>query len=147
MRKITKILSFIGCILNFVINICLSIYLFTLNDETGYLIGALLILLSISSIIELIFIIKSINDKEKKIIIGILGIFLGFLIAGILYLIYDFKTNDVHTPKTEKENITLLNKEDDPKLEKLLNLRSLYSEGIISKEEYEEKKSKLLNNA
>lgn len=121
--------------------------MFTLNDESGYLIGALLILLSISSIIELIFIIKSINDKEKKIIIGILGIFLGFLIAGILYLIYDFKTNDVHTPKTEKENITLLNKEDDPKLEKLLNLRSLYSEGIISKEEYEEKKSKLLNNA
>ncbi len=147
MRKITKILSFVGCILNFVINICLSIYMFTLNDESGYLIGALLILLSISSIIELIFIIKSINDKEKKIIIGILGIFLGFLIAGILYLIYDFKTNDVHTPKTEKENITLLNKEDDPKLEKLLNLRSLYSEGIISKEEYEEKKSKLLNNA
>ena len=119
--------------------------MFSLKDDIGYTFGVLFFLCSLLSILTLILLIKSITENKSKITIGILGILFGFIVGGISYFIYMSKSNYVFNSKNSKKEIKELNSVDSTNLEKLIKLRSLYDEGIISKEEYEEKRTKIMN--
>ena len=141
MKKLIIVACYLGCIVNFL----LSIYMFSLKDNIGYTFGVLFFLCSLLSILTLILLIKSITENKNKITIGILGILFGFIVGGISYFIYMSKSNYVFNSRNSKKEINELNSVDSTNLEKLIKLRSLYDEGIISKEEYEEKRTKIMN--
>lgn len=145
MKKLNIVACYLGCIVNFLLSISLSIYMFSLKDNIGYTFGVLFFLCSLLSILTLILLIKSITENKNKITIGILGILFGFIVGGISYFIYMSKTNYVFNSRHSKKEIKELNSVDSTNLEKLIKLRSLYDEGIISKEEYEEKRTKIMN--
>ena len=145
MKKLNIVACYLGCIVNFLLSISLSIYMFSLTDDIGYTFGVLFFLCSLLSILTLILLIKSITENKNKITIGILGILFGFIVGGISYFIYMSKTNYVFNSRHSKKEIKELNSVDSTNLEKLIKLRSLYDEGIISKEEYEEKRTKIMN--
>ena len=145
MKKLIILACYLGCIVNFLLSISLSIYMFSLKDDIGYTFGVLFFLCSLLSILTLILLIKSITENKNKITIGILGILFGFIVGGISYFIYMSKTNYVFNSRHSKKEIKELNSVDSTNLEKLIKLRSLYDEGIISKEEYEEKRTKIMN--
>ena len=145
MKKLIIVACYLGCIVNFLLSISLSIYMFSLKDNIGYTFGVLFFLCSLLSILALILLIKSIAENKSKITIGILGILFGFIVGGISYFIYMSKTNYVYNSRNNKKEIKELNSVDSTNLEKLIKLRSLYDEGIISKEEYEEKRTKIMN--
>lgn len=145
MKKLNIVACYLGCIVNFLLSISLSIYMFSLKDDIGYTFGVLFFLCSLLSILTLILLIKSITENKNKITIGILGILFGFIVGGISYFIYMSKTNYVFNSRHSKKEIKELNSVDSTNLEKLIKLRSLYDEGIISKEEYEEKRTKIMN--
>ena len=145
MKKLNIVACYLGCIVNFLLSISLSIYMFSLKDDVGYTFGVLFFLCSLLSILTLILLIKSITENKNKITIGILGILFGFIVGGISYFIYMSKTNYVFNLRHSKKEIKELNSVDSTNLEKLIKLRSLYDEGIISKEEYEEKRTKIMN--
>lgn len=145
MKKLNIVACYLGCIVNFLLSISLSIYMFSLKDDVGYTFGVLFFLCSLLSILTLILLIKSITENKNKITIGILGILFGFIVGGISYFIYMSKTNYVFNSRHSKKEIKELNSVDSTNLEKLIKLRSLYDEGIISKEEYEEKRTKIMN--
>ena len=145
MKKLNIVACYLGCIVNFLLSISLSIYMFSLKDDIGYTFGVLFFLYSLLSILTLILLIKSITENKNKITIGILGILFGFIVGGISYFIYMSKTNYVFNSRHSKKEIKELNSVDSTNLEKLIKLRSLYDEGIISKEEYEEKRTKIMN--
>ena len=141
MKKLNIVACYLGCIVNFLLSISLSIYMFSLKDNISYTFGVLFFLCSLLSILTLILLIKSITKNKNKITIGILGILFGFIVGGISYFIYMSKSNYVSNSRNSKKEIKELNSVDSTHLEKLIKLRSLYDEGIISKEEYEEKKN------
>ena len=145
MKKLNIVACYLGCIVNFLLSISLSIYMFSLKDNIGYTFGVLFFLCSLLSILTLILLIKSITENKNKITIGILGILFGFIVGGISYFIYMSITNYVFNSRNSKKEIKELNSVDSTNLEKLIKLRSLYDEGIISKEEYEEKRTKIMN--
>ena len=145
MKKLNIVACYLGCIVNFLLSISLSIYMFSLKDDISYTFGVLFFLCSLLSILTLILLIKSITENKNKITIGILGILFGFIVGGISYFIYMSKTNYVFNSRHSKKEIKELNSVDSTNLEKLIKLRSLYDEGIISKEEYEEKRTKIMN--
>ena len=145
MYKLYIAACYLGCIVNFLLSISLSIYMFSLKDNIGYTFGVLFFLCSLLSILTLILLIKSITENKNKITIGILGILFGFIVGGISYFIYMSKSNYVFNSRNSKKEIKELNSLDSTNLEKLIKLRSLYDEGIISKEEYEEKRTKIMN--
>ena len=145
MKKLNIVACYLGCIVNFLLSISLSIYMFSLKDDVGYTFGVLFFLCSLLSILTLILLIKSITENKNKITIGILGILFGFIVGGISYFIYMSKINYVYNSRNSKKEIKELNSVDSTNLEKLIKLRSLYDEGIISKEEYEEKRTKIMN--
>lgn len=145
MKKLIIVACYLGCIVNFLLSISLSIYMFSLKDNIGYTFGVLFFLCSLLSILTLILLIKSITENKNKITIGILGILFGFIVGGISYFIYMSKSNYVFNSKNCKKEIKELNSVDSTNLEKLIKLRNLYDEGIISKEEYEEKRTKIMN--
>lgn len=145
MKKLIIVACYLGCIVNFLLSISLSIYMFSLKDDIGYTFGVLFFLCSLLSILTLILLIKSITENKNKITIGILGILFGFIVGGISYFIYMSKNNYVFNSRNSKKEIKELNSVDSTNLEKLIKLRSLYDEGIISKEEYEEKRTKIMN--
>ena len=145
MKKLNIVACYLGCIVNFLLSISLSIYMFSLKDNISYTFGVLFFLCSLLSILTLILLIKSITENKNKITIGILGILFGFIVGGISYFIYMSKTNYVFNSRHSKKEIKELNSVDSTNLEKLIKLRSLYDEGIISKEEYEEKRTKIMN--
>ena len=145
MKKLNIVACYLGCIVNFLLSISLSIYMFSLKDNIGYTFGVLFFLCSLLSILTLILLIKSITENKNKITIGILGILFGFIVGGISYFIYMSKTNYVFNSRNSYKEIKELNSVDSTNLEKLIKLRSLYDEGIISKEEYEEKRTKIMN--
>ena len=145
MKKLNIVACYLGCIVNFLLSISLSIYMFSLKDNIGYTFGVLFFLCSLLSILTLILLIKSITENKNKITIGILGILFGFIVGGISYFIYMSKSNYVFNSRHSKKEIKELNSVDSTNLEKLIKLRSLYDEGIISKEEYEEKRTKIMN--
>ena len=145
MKKLNIVACYLGCFVNFLLSISLSIYMFSLKDDIGYTFGVLFFLCSLLSILTLILLIKSITENKSKITIGILGILFCFIVGGISYFIYMSKTNYVYKSRNSKKEINELNSVDSTNLEKLIKLRSLYDEGIISKEEYEEKRTKIMN--
>lgn len=145
MKKLIIVACYLGCIVNFLLSISLSIYMFSLKDNIGYTFAVLFFLCSLLSILTLILLIKSITENKSKITIGILGILFGFIVGGISYFICMSKSNYVYNSKNSKKEIKELNSVDSTNLEKLIKLRSLYDEGIISKEEYEEKRTKIMN--
>ena len=145
MKKLIIVACYLGCIVNFLLSISLSIYMYSLKDDIGYTFGVLFFLCSLLSILTLILLIKSITENKNKITIGILGILFGFIVGGISYFICMSKTNYVFNSRNSKKEIKELNSVDSTNLEKLIKLRSLYDEGIISKEEYEEKRTKIMN--
>ena len=146
MKKLIIVACYLGCIVNFLLSISLSIYMYSLKDDIGYTFGVLFFLCSLLSILTLILLIKSITENKNKITIGILGILFGFIVGGISYFICMSKTNYVfNNSRNSKKEIKELNSVDSTHLEKLIKLRSLYDEGIISKEEYEEKRTKIMN--
>ena len=133
MKKLNIVACYLGCIVNFLLSISLSIYMFSLKDDIGYTFGVLFFLCSLLSILTLILLIKSITENKNKITIGILGILFGFIVGGISYFIYMSKTNYVFNSRNSKKEIKELNSVDSTNLEKLIKLRSLYDEEIISK--------------
>lgn len=145
MKKLIIVACYLGCIVNFLLSISLSIYMFSLKGDIGYTFGVLFFLCSLLSILTLILLIKSITENKNKITIGILGILFGFIVGGISYFIYMSKSNYVFNSRNSEKEIKELNSVDSTNLEKLIKLRSLYDEGIISKEEYEEKRTKIMN--
>ena len=145
MKKLNIVACYLGCIVNFLLSISLSIYMFSLKDDIGFTFAVLFFLCSLLSILTLILLIKSITENKSKITIGILGILFGFIVGGISYFIYMSKSNYVFNSRHSTKEIKELNGVDSTNLEKLIKLRSLYDEGIISKEEYEEKRTKIMN--
>ena len=126
MKKLNIVACYLGCIVNFLLSISLSIYMFSLKDDVGYTFGVLFFLCSLLSILTLILLIKSIKENKNKITIGILGILFGFIVGGISYFIYMSKTNYVFNSRHSKKEIKELNSVNYIHLEKLINLRSLY---------------------
>ena len=88
MKKLIIVACYLGCIVNFLLSISLSIYMFSLKDNIGYTFAVLFFLCSLLSILTLILLIKSITENKNKITIGILGILFGFIVGGISYFIY-----------------------------------------------------------
>lgn len=113
--------------------------------------------------------LKTIERGEKKIYLGVMGIIFGFIFAGVCYLCFtpskfedlynsssDNKRNDEsNNIKIESESEIDKSKEEkieniesnlsNTKNEELEVLKELYEKGVITEDEYNDKKERLLS--
>lgn len=92
------------------------------------------------------FAIYYLNKNKKLIWVGVCELIFASLVGGILYLCWqeetETKNETVTVPYSEnQENFT--NKKDASEI--LVKLNKLYEDGVISKEEYEEKRKKYID--
>ncbi|HBE98747.1 MAG TPA: hypothetical protein DDW18_01690 [Firmicutes bacterium] len=92
------------------------------------------------------FAIYYINKNKKLIWVGVCNLIFVSLIGGILYLCWEgeTETKDEKTTALSPKNPENVTNEMDVS-EILLKLNKLYEGGIISKEEYEEKRKKYID--
>ena len=106
--------------------------------------------------------LKTIERGEKKIYLGVMGIIFGFIFAGVCYLcftpskfedLYNSSSDNKRTDESESE----IDKSKEEKLENIESnlsntkneelevLKELYEKGVITEDEYNDKKERLLS--
>lgn len=146
MKKATLVWTIIGMVVT--IGMCLVNIVNAL--ETGYGILSVLYLVSLGLCITFgVLSILSINRNEKKIWLGVCSLLFCGLIGGILYLCWQPPSNNPVTKETTSEKTTyspsdydapeVKDVKEEP-IEVIAKLKKLYEDGVITKEEYEEKR-------
>lgn len=99
-----------------------------------------------------IFAISDLNKNRKRIWVGVCSLIFCGLVGGILYLCWQPEVAPVnnnkdgyYTPTDYDAPTTPMNNDKEDVSEILLKLNRLYEEGVISKEEYEEKRKKYVD--
>lgn len=110
------------------------------------------LILGVLSVLFGIFAISDLNKNRKRTWVGVCNLIFCGLVGGILYLCWKPEIAPVnnnkdgyYTPTDYDAPTTPMNNDKEDVSEILLKLNRLYEEGIISKEEYEEKRKKYVD--
>lgn len=138
------IATFVGDLIRFVLSLTRhNIF------ETTLLISIIHSLITIVLTFPILNAIKRATSKEKLIPWAIVTIIFSNLVSGILLLIMsESELNSAYqeTPKSFKTNeVTGSTLKEDDTYTKLMKLKSLYEQGLISEEEYKEKREEYID--
>lgn len=149
MKTVALVFTILGMIVTFITssyNFCVYLY-------ANYVTMAILsLVLGVLSVLFGIFAIFDLNKNRKRIWVGVCSLIFCGLVGGILYLCWQPEVVPVnnnkdgyYTPTDYDAPITPINNDKEDVSEILLKLNKLYEEGIISREEYEEKRKKYVD--
>ncbi len=149
-KSLAKLFITLGCLGMIGFSI---VYLFLLKDvnaSAGYVPFGVILVLSIAVYSSAL---RSLNNDDKKIALGVLLILFGGIIGGIFYLLWEpDKTGTVvevnsngAMPRSSDyvEYVSVSEESDDPYYQ-LKKLRELLDKGIIDKQTYDEKSKKYI---
>ena len=148
-----KTVALVFTILGMIATLITSTYNFCVYLYANYVTMAILsLVLGVLSVLFGFFAISDLNKSRKRIWVGVCNhVFCG-LVGGILYLCWKPEVAPVnnnkdgyYTPTDYDAPTTPMNNDKEDVSEILLKLNRLYEEGIISKEEYEEKRKKYVD--
>ena len=148
-----KIVALVFTILGMIATLITSTYNFCVYLYANYVTMAILsLVLGVLSVLLGIFAISDLNKNRKRIWVGVSSLIFCGLVGGILYLCWQPEVAPVnnnkdgyYTPADYDAPTTPMNNDKEDVSEILLKLNKLYEEGIISKEEYEEKRKKYVD--
>ena len=148
-----KTVALVFTILGMIATLITSTYNFCVYLYANYVIMAILsLVLGVLSVLFGIFAISDLNKNRKRIWVGVCNLIFCGLVGGILYLCWQPEAVPVnnnkdgyYTPADYDAPTTPMNNDKEDVSEILLKLNKLYEEGIISKEEYEEKRKKYVD--
>ena len=148
-----KIVALVFTILGMIATLIMSTYNFYVYLYANYVTMAILsLVLGVLSVLFGIFAISDLNKNRKRIWVGVSSLIFCGLVGGILYLCWQPEVAPVnnnkdgyYTPADYDAPTTPMNNDKEDVSEILLKLNKLYEEGIISKEEYEEKRKKYVD--
>lgn len=149
MKTVALVFTILGMIVTFITssyNFCVYLY-------ANYVTMAILsLVLGVLSVLFGIFAISDLNKNRKRIWVGVSSLIFCGLVGGILYLCWQPEVAPVnnnkdgyYTPADYDAPTAPINNDKEDVSEILLKLNRLYEEGIISKEEYEEKRKKYVD--
>ena len=148
-----KIVALVFTILGMIATLITSTYNFCVYLYANYVTMAILsLVLGVLSVLFGSFAISDLNKSRKRIWVGVCNLVFCGLVGGILYLCWKPEVAPVnnnkdgyYTPTDYDAPTTSMNNDKEDVSEILLKLNRLYEEGIISKEEYEEKRKKYVD--
>ncbi|MDY6070225.1 MAG: SHOCT domain-containing protein [Bacilli bacterium] len=148
-----KIVALVFTILGMIATLITSTYNFCVYLYANYVTMAILsLVLGVLSVLFGIFAISDLNKNRKRIWVGVSSLIFCGLVGGILYLCWQPEVAPVnnnkdgyYTPTDYDAPTAPINNDKEDVSEILLKLNRLYEEGIISKEEYEEKRKKYVD--
>lgn len=148
-----KIVALVFTILGMIATLITSTYNFYVYLYANYVTMAILsLVLGVLSVLFGIFAISDLNKNRKRIWVGVSSLIFCGLVGGILYLCWQPEVAPVnnnkdgyYTPADYDAPTAPINNDKEDVSEILLKLNKLYEEGIISKEEYEEKRKKYVD--
>lgn len=148
-----KIVALVFTILGMIATLITSTYNFYVYLYANYVTMAILsLVLGVLSVLFGFFAISDLNKSRKRIWVGVCNLVFCGLVGGILYLCWQPEVAPVnnnkdgyYTPTDYDAPTTPINNDKEDVSEILLKLNRLYEEGIISKEEYEEKRKKYVD--
>lgn len=148
-----KIVALVFTILGMIATLITSTYNFYVYLYANYVTMAILsLVLGVLSVLFGFFAISDLNKSRKRIWVGVCNLVFCGLVGGILYLCWKPEVAPVnnnkdgyYTPTDYDAPTTPMNNDKEDVSEILLKLNRLYEEGIISKEEYEEKRKKYVD--
>ena len=148
-----KIVALVFTILGMIATLITSTYNFCVYLYANYVTMAILsLVLGVLSVLFGSFAISDLNKNRKRIWVGVSSLIFCGLVGGILYLCWQPEVAPVnnnkdgyYTPADYDAPTTPMNNDKEDVSEILLKLNKLYEEGIISKEEYEEKRKKYVD--
>ena len=126
-------LDLAGIIINYVCAglVLINAIVFFVNYNFLSALDMFIILIYVTSLV--LTILYQLNIIRNYILVGILGIFTGLFIGGIFILLGN-----------EKKKETILPKKVNSLESKLIEIQKLHEKGILSKEEYEEKRKDII---
>lgn len=148
-----KTVALVFTILGMIATLITSTYNFCVYLYANYVTMAILsLVLGVLSVLFGIFAISDLNKSRKRIWVGVCNLVFCGLVGGILYLCWKPEVAPVnnnkdgyYTPTDYDAPTAPINNDKEDVSEILLKLNKLYEEGIISKEEYEEKRKKYVD--
>lgn len=148
-----KTVALVFTILGMIATLITSTYNFCVYLYANYVTMAILsLVLGVLSVLFGIFAISDLNKNRKRIWVGVSSLIFCGLVGGILYLCWQPEVAPVnnnkdgyYTPTDYDAPTAPINNDKEDVSEILLKLNRLYEEGIISKEEYEEKRKKYVD--
>ena len=148
-----KTVALVFTILGMIATLITSTYNFCVYLYANYVTMAILsLVLGVLSVLFGIFAISDLNKNRKRIQVGVCNLVFCGLVGGILYLCWKPEVAPVnnnkdgyYTPTDYDAPTAPINNDKEDVSEILLKLNKLYEEGIISKEEYEEKRKKYVD--
>lgn len=148
-----KTVALVFTILGMIATLITSTYNFCVYLYANYVTMAILsLVLGVLSVLFGSFAISDLNKSRKRIWVGVCNLVFCGLVGGILYLCWKPEVAPVnnnkdgyYTPTDYDAPTTPMNNDKEDVSEILLKLNKLYEEGIISKEEYEEKRKKYVD--
>lgn len=148
-----KTVALVFTILGMIATLITSTYNFCVYLYANYVTMAILsLVLGVLSVLFGIFAISDLNKNRKRIWVGVSSLIFCGLVGGILYLCWKPEAVPVnnnkdgyYTPADYDAPTAPINNDKEDVSEILLKLNRLYEEGIISKEEYEEKRKKYVD--
>lgn len=148
-----KTVALVFTILGMIATLITSTYNFCVYLYANYVTMAILsLVLGVLSVLFGIFAISDLNKNRKRIWVGVSSLIFCGLVGGILYLCWQPEVAPVnnnkdgyYTPADYDAPTAPINNDKEDVSEILLKLNKLYEEGIISKEEYEEKRKKYVD--
>lgn len=148
-----KTVALVFTILGMIATLITSTYNFCVYLYANYVTMAILsLVLGVLSVLFGSFAISDLNKSRKRIWVGVCNLVFCGLVGGILYLCWQPEVAPVnnnkdgyYTPTDYDAPTAPINNDKEDVSEILLKLNKLYEEGIISKEEYEEKRKKYVD--
>lgn len=148
-----KTVALVFTILGMIATLITSTYNFCVYLYANYVTMAILsLVLGVLSVLFGSFAISDLNKSRKRIWVGVCNLVFCGLVGGILYLCWKPEVAPVnnnkdgyYTPTDYDAPTAPINNDKEDVSEILLKLNKLYEEGIISKEEYEEKRKKYVD--
>ena len=148
-----KTVALVFTILGMIATLITSTYNFCVYLYANYVTMAILsLVLGVLSVLFGSFAISDLNKSRKRIWVGVCNLVFCGLVGGILYLCWKPEVAPVnnnkdgyYTPTDYDAPTTPINNDKEEVSEILIKLNRLYEEGIISKEEYEEKRKKYVD--
>lgn len=148
-----KTVALVFTILGMIATLITSTYNFCVYLYANYVTMAILsLVLGVLSVLFGSFAISDLNKSRKRIWVGVCNLVFCGLVGGILYLCWKPEVAPVnnnkdgyYTPTDYDAPTAPINNDKEDVSEILLKLNRLYEEGIISKEEYEEKRKKYVD--
>lgn len=148
-----KTVALVFTILGMIATLITSTYNFCAYLAASSVTMAILsLVLGVLSVLFGIFAVSDLNKNRKRIWVGVCSLIFCGLVGGILYLCWQPEVAPVnnnkdgyYTPTDYDAPTTPMNNDKEDVSEILLKLNRLYEEGVISKEEYEEKRKKYVD--